>query len=107
MAGLDHESERLHLTHGLSILGRACLLAGVFDEGLEAVRRAIAWGVDRSQRYSEPLLRQVEGQLLAATGDVAGASSALVAAAALARSQGAGLLEGRAETALRSLPSAT
>lgn len=107
VAGLDHESERLHLTHALSILGRACLMVGEFDEGLEAVRRAITWGVDRGQLYSEPLLRQVEGQLLVATGDVEGASSALAAGASLARSQGSLLLEERAETTLRSLQSAT
>lgn len=89
VAGMRTEHETLHLTHALSLLARAHLRAGNFDRGLGAVSEALDWGVSHDQRYTEPLLRRVEGDLLLAKGDRSAAANAFTQSLEVSRAQGA------------------
>lgn len=100
VVGLDHQSDRIHFSYGLSTLARACLVVDDVESGLEAARRGIAWGTDTGQRYLEPLLRRVEGELLVLRGDRTDGERSIRAAIELARTQGAGLLELQANASL-------
>ncbi|MBW3575397.1 MAG: AAA family ATPase [Actinobacteria bacterium] len=83
------ESVSLHLTHGLSILARAQLRLGRTERGLAAVREGLAWAATHDQHYTDPLLHRIEGELLEAQGDLAGAARAFDRARDVAAAQGA------------------
>jgi tetratricopeptide (TPR) repeat protein len=103
VAGLDrlregviaaHASGRtLHLTHALATLAGATLELGDPAEGRAAVADGLAWTEAHDQRYLEPELLRLDGELLAAQGEVEAAGAALTRAAALARARRARSLE--------------
>jgi class 3 adenylate cyclase/DNA-binding SARP family transcriptional activator/predicted ATPase len=97
--------QTLHLTHGLTLLARASLLNGDLEGGRAAVREGIEWGIAHDQRYAEAALWRVDGELLAAAGDPAGAEAAFRQALAVADAQGARWLHQRAERSLGELQS--
>lgn len=101
------ESESLHLTYGLGLLARARLRVGDIEGGLSAAREGLSWGSDHGQRYAESLLRRIEGDLLAARDDRAGAHTAYTSAVDVAREQGARWLQRLAEGRLAALATGT
>ena len=105
VAGMRAEHETLHLTHALSLLARAHLRAGDFDRGLGAVTEALDWGASHDQRYAEPLLRRVEGDLLLAKGDHMAAASAFTQSLEVGRAQGAAWFASQAADRLEALRS--
>lgn len=96
-------SSTLHLTHGLSLPGRAHVRLGSFDRGLDVVHEGLAWEEDRDQHYTTALLLRVEGDLLEAKGDSAGAEAAFAAAVEAARAQGALWLRQQAAARMQEL----
>lgn len=87
---------RLHLTHGLSLLARAHARSGSIGRALTAVRDGLAWEEGHDQHYSTALLRRIEGDLLEADGDDAGAQAAFASAVEIAETQGARWLRDQA-----------
>ncbi len=102
-AGLDRVREgvvaahapgrTLHLTHALATLAAGSLRMGDLSEGRAAVAEGLAWTEAHDQRYLEPELLRLDGELLGAQGDIEAAGAALTRAAELARARGARSLE--------------
>ncbi len=68
---VDHlraPDQTLHLTYGLNLLARAHLRAGRTDAARKAVAEARAWTRDHDQRYLEPALARLAGELAAQPG---------------------------------------
>ena len=86
-AGLDRVREgvvaahapgrTLHLTHALATLAAGSLRMGDPSEGRAAVAEGLAWTEAHDQRYLEPELLRLEGELLGAQGDIEAAGAAL------------------------------
>ena len=87
----------------LAHLAEALLRADRPDEGLEAVAEGFAAAERGLERYYLAELFRLRGELLARTGDAAGAEHSFVSALEFARSQGAKSLELRAATGLARL----
>ena len=102
-AGLDRVREgvvaahapgrTLHLTHALATLAAGSLRMGDLSEGRAAVAEGLAWTEAHDQRYLEPELLRLDGELLGAQGDVEAAGASLTRAAGLARARRARSLE--------------
>lgn len=103
VAGMRGEHQTLHLTHGLGLLARAHLVAGDCDRGLDAVNEALDWGASHDQRYTEPLLRCVEGDLLLASGASRAAANAYAKALEVSCAQGAAWFARQATERLEAL----
>jgi tetratricopeptide (TPR) repeat protein len=87
--------ESLHLTYTLLLLARARGIAGELHEGRAAVREGLSLSDRRNQRYLEPELWRVDGELAHRSGEPDAAAS-LRRAVEVAEAQGAGWLELRA-----------
>jgi DNA-binding SARP family transcriptional activator len=95
--------QRLHLTHGLTLLARALLRTGDVAGGRAAVAEALDFGGRQGQRYLEPELLRLDGLLLAASDDRVAAIDSFTAAIELADSQGSAWLAERARESLGAL----
>ena len=94
----------LHLTYGLSLLARIRLDQGDVDGGLDAIREALEHTEATNQRYLEPELLRLRGELLALAGDAAAADDDLRRAVELAEAQGSVLLRDRTLDSLARRP---
>src|SRR5262249_55727964 len=95
------EGESLHLTYTLLLLARARGMAGELPEGRAATREGLKLSERRNQRYLEPGLWRVDGELAYRSGDPEAAVS-LRRAVEAAEAQGASWLELRAFHSLAS-----
>ena len=57
LEGWRSEAQTLHLTYGLTLLARAHLRSGRWQEGLAAVNEALAWTGAHDQGYLRPSWR--------------------------------------------------
>ena len=91
--------------HSLALLAEACLETGRIEEGLSAVREALAEVEETAARYYEAELNRLEGELLLASKepDESGAEASFRKAIAIARAQQAKSFELRAATSLARL----
>ena len=89
------EGESLHLTYTLLLLARARGMAGELHEGRAAAREGLLLSERRNQRYLEPELWRVDGELAYRSGEPEAAVS-LRRAVEAAEAQGASWLELRA-----------
>jgi predicted ATPase len=90
---------RMHLTHLLGLLVEAYLCAGRTEEGLSAVAEALALVEETSERYYEPELHRLRGELLL-QGEEAEAEASFHKAIDVARGQQAKSWELRATASL-------
>jgi class 3 adenylate cyclase/predicted ATPase len=90
-----------------ALLAEAYLDGGRIDEGLEAIGSALEIAARNEDRWYEPEMRRIEGDLARAKGDADGAERSYRAAIDLAREQGALLFELRAANALARLQAGT
>lgn len=97
-------TQPLHLTYGLALLARTLLDQGDVERGLEAIREALEHTELTNQRYLEPELLRIRGELLAVAGDATGADDALRRSIDLAEAQGAALLRDRTLESLATRP---
>jgi hypothetical protein len=81
-------------------MARAHLRNGATTEAGEAVTAALEWAAAHNQRYIEPDLLRLGGEVRAAGGDLAGAAELFRRSQALAVQQGAGWLERKAVNAI-------
>jgi hypothetical protein len=95
------EGESLHLTYTLLLLARARGMTGELHEGRAATREGLSWSHRHNQRYLEPELWRVDGELAYRCGEPDSAAS-LRSAVEMAEAQGAGWLELRALHSLAS-----
>ena len=95
------EGERLHLTYTLLLLARARGVTGELHEGRAATREGLSLSHRHGQRYLEPELWRVDGELAYRSGEPDAAAS-LRSAVEVAEAQGAGWLELRALHSLAS-----
>jgi predicted ATPase len=107
-AGLDAYrviGSRLEATQWLGVLAEACLAAGRIEEGLSAVRDALAEVEETEARYYEAEISRLEGELLLASEapDESRAEGSFRNAIAIARGQEAKSWELRAATSLARL----
>lgn len=98
--GWRFESQTLHLTYGLTLLARAHLRRGDWEAGEAAVEEALRWTAAHDQRYLEPELLRLGGELAVLTGNRAVGLDAFRKAIELARSQGARWFELKAASSL-------
>ncbi len=91
------------LPYYLSYLGEIQLQNGDLPSGLLTVREALAITRDNLGRHQVPELLRLEGELLARSGDRAGAAKALRRALRIARSDGARVLEARTAASIARL----
>ena len=89
------EEESLHLTYTLLLLARARGMTGELHEGRAATREALSLSQHRNQRYLEPELWRVDGELAYRSG-ASEAAASLRRAVEIAAAQGARWLELRA-----------
>lgn len=89
------EGESLHLTYTLLLLARARGIVGELHEGRAAAREGLSLSQRRKQRYLEPELWRVDGELAYRSGEPEAAVS-LRRAVEAAEAQGASWLELRA-----------
>jgi predicted ATPase len=96
---------KVHGPHWLALLAEACLAAGRIEDGLSAVREALAETEETEARYYEAELNRLEGELLLAseTPDESRAEALFRKAIAIARAQQAKSWELRAATSLARL----
>ena len=104
VVGCRTPGRTVHLTHALATLAGAALGLGDTSEARAAVAEGLAWTDAHDQRYLEPELHRLDGEVLAAQGDVEAARSALTRATELARARGARSLELRAACSLARHP---
>jgi hypothetical protein len=96
------EGETLHLTYTLLLLARARGMVGEFRDGRAATREALAWSHRCNQRYLEPELWRVDGELAYRCGETEAAAASLRNAVEIASAQGAHWLELRARHSIAS-----
>jgi tetratricopeptide (TPR) repeat protein len=102
-AGLDLHwaiGSRLPRGYWLSYLIEACLAAGRLEEGLDTVREALAFSETQLDVFFDAELFRLQGELLRASGDAAGAETSLRRALEIARGQEARSFELRAAASL-------
>ncbi len=92
--------ENLARTHGLALRAQALALAGDRDAALDDIDAALEFTERTGQRYLESELHRLRGEFLHALGRVADASRCLQRSFAVARRQGARILELRAAVSL-------
>ncbi len=107
-AGIDATraiGARILTLYSLPVLAEACLAAGRVEEGLSAVREALAETEKTECRFYEGELDRLEGELVLASAepDESGAEASFRNAIALARRQDAKSSELRAATSLARL----
>ena len=107
-AGIDTAramGARLLTLYSLPVLADACLATGRVEEGLSAVREALAETEKTEVRWCEAELNRLEGELVlaAAEPEESGAEASFRRAIALARRQDAKSWELRAATSLARL----
>ncbi|HEX2179017.1 MAG TPA: AAA family ATPase [Actinomycetota bacterium] len=98
--GWRFESQTLHLTYGLTLLTRAHVRRSEWEAGEAAVAEALRWTAAHDQRYLEPELLRLRGELSVLKGNRVVGLDALRKAIELARSQGAGWFELKAACSL-------
>ena len=86
----------LWVTLYLSEQAKALLRAGEFEAAQISVERALREQEKTGERWAEAELRRIEGEILAARGDVDGAQSAFESAISIARAQQSHALAERA-----------
>jgi len=96
------EGETLHLTYTLLLLARARGMAGELHQGRAATREGLSWSHRCNQRYLEPELWRVDGELAYRSGETEAAAASLRKAVEIASAQRAGWLELRALHSLAS-----
>lgn len=98
--GWRFESQTLHLTYGLTLLTRAHLRRGEWEAGEAAAAEGLRWTAAHDQRYLEPELLRLRGELSVLWGNRVVGLDAFRSAMELARSQGAGWFELKAACSL-------
>jgi predicted ATPase len=96
---------KVHGPHWLALLAEACLAAGRIEEGLSAVREALAETEETEARYYEAELNRLKGELLLASKepDESAAQALFLKAIEIARAQQAKSWELRAAESLARL----
>jgi predicted ATPase len=103
LAGWQAMGTGMHCSHLLALLAEACGSAGRAGEGLSALAEALAFVQSSDERYYEAELHRLQGDLLVAKGDEAGAEASFHEAIEVARRQSARSWELRATTSLARL----
>ena len=96
----------LRLPFYFGLLAEVCALSGRMEEALANVASGFAFQTKNGERWSEPELHRIHGEVLLRTGNNSGARLSYGRAIEAARSLGARMLEIRAEASLRELPGA-
>jgi class 3 adenylate cyclase/tetratricopeptide (TPR) repeat protein len=89
---------------GLALYAEGLADCGRFDDALAALERGFALIERTGERFYLAEMRRQQGEILARTGDMAGAANALRNALEIARQQQAGLFEVRSTASLCRLP---
>ncbi len=100
LEGWRLEAQTLHLTYGLTLLARAHLRSGRWQEGLAAVNEALAWTGAHDQGYLGPELARLNGELVLLGGDREAALELFRRSMAAARARGARWFELKAACSL-------
>ena len=89
LEGWHLETQTLHLTYGMTLLARTHLREGNWESGVAVAAGAMRWSEVHDQRYLEPELLRLQGEMAAAAGDRDGAVELFEKALKSASSQGA------------------
>jgi DNA-binding SARP family transcriptional activator len=89
LEGWGTESQTLHLTYGMVLLTRALLRSGDREAGAAVASEALRWTEIHDQRYLEPEIRRLQGELALLGGDRDAGIRLLRRSMEVARSQGA------------------
>jgi DNA-binding SARP family transcriptional activator/energy-coupling factor transporter ATP-binding protein EcfA2 len=89
LEGWGTESQTLHLTYGMVLLMRALLRNGEAEAGAAVAAEALRWTEIHDQRYLEPEIHRLQGELALLGGERDGGIRLLRRSMAVARSQDA------------------